>query len=102
MHIFAFGTSDSCLETIVLFGSFFAVSLSFLIILFFISAAAAFVNVSTSSLSISTGLFSSVILLIIRSTRTAVLPEPAAALTRIFEFLASIAFCCASFHCGID
>ena len=70
-------------------------------ILLRISAAAAFVNVTISSLSISTGFYSSVISLITLSTRTAVLPEPAAALTRIFLFLAVIALLCPVVHCGI-
>ena len=54
-------------------------------------AAAAFVKVTTSSLSAITGDCSSVSNLITRSTRTAVLPEPAAAETIIlpFSFIAS-------------
>ena len=61
-----------------------------------ICAAAALVNVTTTSRSISTWLSGSVIMRIILSTRTAVLPEPAAAETRIFLLWSSIAlFCCA-------
>ena len=66
--------------------------------LVFISAAAAFVKVTTSNLSISTLFFSSVIIFIIRSTSTAVLPEPAAAETKRLQFLASITLCWSSVH----
>ena len=59
-----------------------------------ISAAAALVKVTTRSLSISTGLFSSVTMLMIRSTSTAVLPDPAAAETRIFLSRRSMTCCC--------
>ena len=55
-----------------------------------ISAAAALVKVITSSRSISRGCSPSVIIRTILSTRTAVLPLPAAADTRRFLFLALI------------
>ena len=58
----------------------------------FISEAAALVKVTISILSM--GHLSSIIILFIRSTRTAVLPEPAAAATRMFLFLSSMAFFC--------
>jgi hypothetical protein len=51
------------------------------------------VNVTTTIESISIGLDVSVTLLIIHSIRTAVFPEPAAALTKRLQFRASIAFC---------
>ena len=63
-----------------------------------ISAAAAFVKVMTSSLSISTGCSGSVIMRMIRSTRTAVFPLPAAAETRRFRCLVSMTFFCSSVH----
>ena len=50
-------------------------------ILSLISEAAAFVKVTIKSLSISIGFFSSISLFIILSTKTAVLPDPAAAAT---------------------
>ena len=59
-----------------------------------ISEAAALVNVITSSLSISPGLSPSVIIRMIRSTRTAVFPLPAAAETRRFLSLLSITCLC--------
>ena len=59
-----------------------------------ICAAAAFVKVTTSSLSISTGCSLFRIICMIRSTSTAVLPEPAAAETSRFRFLVSITCCC--------
>ena len=59
-----------------------------------ISAAAALVNVITSSWSISRGRSPSLIIRMIRSTSTAVLPLPAAADTRRFLFLLSITSCC--------
>ena len=67
-------------------------------ILSFISAAAASVNVTIRSLSTSTGGSSLVSIVIIRSTSTAVFPEPAAADTRIFRFLKSMTFCCSCVH----
>ena len=63
-----------------------------------ISAAAAFVNVTTSILSISTGGSSTHILFTILSTSTAVLPEPAAAETSISLSLKSITFFCSLVH----
>ena len=63
-----------------------------------ISAAAAFVNVTTKSRSISTGFCGSRILWIIRATSTAVFPDPAAAETRISRFLKSMTFCCSFVH----
>ena len=63
-----------------------------------ISAAAAFVKVMTSSLSISAGCSGSVIMRMIRSTRTAVFPLPAAAETRRFRCLVSMTFFCSSVH----
>ncbi len=60
-------------------------------ILSLISEAAALVKVTTKSLSMSTGFSSSVIILIILSTKTAVLPEPAAAATSKLHLLVSIA-----------
>ena len=62
-------------------------------------AAAARVNVTTSSLSISTGFCSSVISRMMRSTSTAVLPLPAAAETRMLCPRASITFCCCVVNC---
>ena len=62
----------------------------------FISEAAALVNVTTRILSIST--FSSIMILLTLSTRTAVLPEPAAADTRRSAPLDSIASLCCSFQ----
>ena len=59
-----------------------------------ISAAAALVNVTISSLSISTGCSPSQIMRMIRSTNTAVLPLPAAADTRILLLCSSITLCC--------
>ena len=71
---------------------FNAISLSSsTLILLFISAAAALVNVTTTSLSMDTGLSESVIFWIILSTNTAVFPEPAAADTRILHPSACIA-----------
>ena len=67
-------------------------------ILSFISEAAASVNVTIRSLSTSTGGSSSVSIVMIRSTRTAVFPEPAAADTRILRFLSCMTFCCSSVH----
>ena len=61
-----------------------------------ISDAAAFVNVTMSIFSISTGFSESVTREITRSTRTAVLPEPAAAETSTVPFFDSIACFCAS------
>ena len=63
-----------------------------------ISAAAALVNVTTSILSISTGGLSTHILFTIRSTSTAVFPEPAAADTSISLSLKSITFFCSLVH----
>ena len=60
----------------------------------FISPAADFVKVTITILSISTGFRSSKTRLTILSTRTAVLPDPAAALTRRLQFLSYIAVCC--------
>ena len=62
----------------------------------FISAAAALVKVTINILS--TGHFSSMIKRFMRSTRTAVLPEPAAAATRIFLFHSPKASCCSLVH----
>ena len=67
-------------------------------ILSFISAAAASVYVTTSSLSTSTGFFSSVIIEMILSTSTAVFPEPAAAETRIFLSRRSMTCRCSFVH----
>ena len=67
-------------------------------ILSFISEAAASVNVTIRSLSTSTGGSSSVSIVMIRSTRTAVFPEPAAADTRMLRFLNCMTFCCSSVH----
>ncbi len=64
----------------------------------FISCAAAFVNVTTSRRSTSTGFSSLIIFLIIRSTNTAVLPDPAAAATKISRPLATTAFHWSSVH----
>ena len=58
-----------------------------------ISEAAALVNVITSMRSISAGCSRSRILRMILSTRTAVLPLPAAADTSMLQFLASMTFC---------
>ena len=91
----------SCLNAFLLKGSFLKISFNDLVILDFISAAALLVKVTISSLSISTGFSLSVIFLITLSTRTAVLPEPAAALTRIFLPLALIASFCCVVHSGI-
>src|SRR5699024_6539977 len=75
--------------------SFFSIAAP---ILSFISAAAASVKVTIRRRSTSAGSFSSVSLRMIRSTRTAVFPDPAAADTRIFRFLRLITFCCSSVH----
>ncbi len=66
--------------------------------LLLISEAAAFVKVTTSSLSISTRLFLSDIICIILSTSTAVLPEPAAADTSIFLSRRLITSSCSLVH----
>ena len=66
-----------------------------------ISAAAALVKVTISSRSMSTGCPGSVIHLLTRSISTAVLPLPAAALTKILPPRASIASCWASVHLGM-
>ena len=67
-------------------------------ILDFISSAAALVKVTTTMESISIGAVSSITRSIILLTRTAVLPEPAAALTSILQSLASIASSCSLVH----
>ena len=59
-----------------------------------ISAAAALVKVTTSSLSISTGFSSRHTIFTIRSESTAVLPLPAAADTNMLQSCKSIACCC--------
>ena len=100
VQIFAAGTSDNCLAAFISAGFSSKILLSAPEILVRISAAAAFVKVTIRSLSISTGLFSSVISFITLSTRTAVLPEPAAAETSTFLFLALIALCCCFVHSG--
>ena len=64
-----------------------------------ISAAAALVKVTTKRRSISIGFFGSVTRCMIRSTSTAVLPDPAAADTRISRSLRSMTFCCSVVHC---
>src|SRR5690606_15735780 len=64
----------------------------------FISAAAAFVKVATSSLSTSRGRASSAMREMMRSTSTAVLPEPAAAETSSRLPSAATAIHCSSVH----
>ena len=96
--IFALCTSTSCRWRWTLSGSSSARFSSASRILSRISAAAAFVKVTTRRRSISTGFFSSVINARIRATNTAVLPDPAAAETRISQFLVSITFFCSSVH----
>ncbi len=61
-----------------------------------ISAAAASVNVTTNKRSISTGVFLSQTIRIIRSTSNAVLPAPAAAATSKLAPVAVIASSCSS------
>ena len=63
-----------------------------------ISAAAALVKVATSSLSAGTGASALVIRVMIRSTKTAVLPLPAAADTRMPPPVKLMAFCCSAVH----
>ena len=63
-----------------------------------ISAAAALVNVTIKRRSMSTGCSLSVMIFMIRSTSTAVLPEPAAAETNIFLSLSSMTFRWSSVH----
>ena len=63
-----------------------------------ISAAAAFVNVTTSSSVMSTGLSLSRRRRIMRSTRTAVLPDPAAADSSSVCPRLSMAACCSGVH----
>ena len=62
------------------------------------SAAAALVNVTIKRRSMSTGWSLSVMIFMIRSTSTAVLPEPAAAETNIFLSLSSMTFRWSSVH----
>ena len=95
---FAFGKRASCLCAFVLFWSLFIISSNFFAILLFISAAAALVKVTIRSLSTSTSRLTSVMSFITRSTKTAVLPDPAAALTRMLLLRASMAFCCGVVH----
>ena len=63
-------------------------------IFLFISAAAAEVNVNTKSLSTETGFLVSQIIRIMRSTKTAVFPLPAAAATSMLQPCVSIAAVC--------
>ena len=67
-------------------------------ILSFISLAASLVNVTTKSSSILMGEVSSMILPIILSMSTAVLPEPAAAETKRFPPLCPMTASCSSVH----
>ena len=64
-----------------------------------ISAAAALVKVTINIRSMSTGSFSSRMRCKIRSTRTAVLPLPAAADTSRFSLRESMTCCCSSVNC---
>ena len=64
-----------------------------------ISPAAALVNVTINSRSMSTGSFGSMIYARMRATSTAVLPLPAEALTRMLSSLLSITFCWSGVHC---
>ena len=96
VEICAFGRYIFCRLRYVFVGSSAIISERRTEIRSFISAAAAFVNVTTSNFSISTGFCLSVILPITLSTKTAVLPEPAAAETRTVPFLESIACFCES------
>ena len=98
----ALGTRDSCLLIVLFSGLFTSSALNLSTILCRISAAAAFVNVTTSSLSTDKGAFSSVTLLSTRSDKTAVLPEPAAADTKRSQSLVSIADCCSFVHTVIS
>ncbi len=81
----ALGNISSCLWSSGISVTF---SESAFLIFSFISAAAALVKVTISMES--TGIFSSVTIFFIRSTRTAVFPAPAAAETNIFLSLCSM------------
>ncbi len=94
VQIFAQESKDICLTALRSPGFSFITSSSFDAILDFISAAAAFVKVTIRSRSTLTGFSVSVIICLTLSTRTAVFPEPAAAETSIFAFLAFIALLC--------
>ena len=100
--ILALSISVSCLFNLLYFSLPCFCNKSFssrlLAILSFISKAAALVKVITKSSSISVGLFSSVIWLMILSTNMAVFPLPAAAETKICLFLVSMAACCSLVH----
>ncbi len=88
----AYFKSDCCRLRFISHGFF---SIKFerrLEILSLISEAAAFVNVTIRSLSASTGFCFAVIFLTTLSANDAVLPEPAAAETKIFLPVTSIAF----------
>ena len=89
-------TKDSCRWSHSFPGFSFNRSLSAFPILSFISPAAALVKVVMSSRSTSTGCSGSVIRERIRSTSTAVLPEPAAADTSRLVFLVSMTCFCSS------
>ena len=100
VQIFALFKSNICFCKF----SFSGFSFNFLYIasstLCFISDAAAFVNVTTNNLSMST--LSFIILFIILSTKTAVFPLPAAAATKILVFFSYIACFCSSVHFTFD
>ena len=91
MHIFAEGRSSCCFIKCSSDGAFAISFSSAAAMRSFISAAAAFVKVTINSLSALEGRSLSVRRSMTRSTRTAVLPEPAAALTSTLPSLAPIA-----------
>ena len=95
MHIFALFSCCLCRKSPMLSGLARHSASSRFSIRVRISAAAAFVKVTIKRRSAFTGLLSSVSIFMTLSTKTAVLPEPAAAETKIFP-RASIAACCAA------
>ena len=99
MHILARFNRVICLCNLSFSGSSSIFLYNASNILSLISAAAAFVNVTTNILSISMPSF--ITLFIILSTSTAVFPLPAAAATNIFSPFSYIACFCSSVQFGI-
>ena len=96
--IFAWGRISSCRFKFLSEGNFSRSSESRFPIRSRIWEAAALVKVTTRSRSRSTGFSGSVIMDMIRSTRTAVFPLPAAAATKRFLSLKEMIFFCSAVH----
>ena len=102
VDIFAFWSKICCLRRCLSLGCSFINALILFSSLFFSSAAASFVKVTTTILSALTPEFLSAISCTSLSVRTAVLPLPAAADTISDVFLASIASCCCPVHATLN